>query len=33
MVAIATLFVYFNPKVLGVSPQRHFRSSRVEVNY
>jgi len=31
MVAIATLFVYFNPKVLGVSPQRHFRSSRVEV--
>jgi len=31
MVAIATLFVYFNPRILGVSPQRHFRSSRVEV--
>jgi len=31
MVSIATLFVYFNPKLLNVSPQRHFRSSRVEV--
>jgi len=31
IVACATLFVYFNPKFLGISPQRHFRSSRVEV--
>jgi len=31
MVSMATIFVYFNPKLLNVSPQRHFRSSRVEV--
>ncbi|ORX83794.1 hypothetical protein BCR32DRAFT_291777 [Anaeromyces robustus] len=31
MVAFATLFVYFNPKLLNISPQRYYRSSRVEV--
>lgn len=31
MVSIATLFVYFNPRLLNISPQRHFRTSRVEV--
>jgi len=30
MVSIATLFVYFNPRLLNISPQRHFRTSRVE---